>query len=185
MAYFTLGSLPVHMVTNARTDRYGNPIPYAVAGGIMMPVGPTMHIAPGYMSVYVTHSRAPVTPTIPIHTYHSYKSSVNIPPPPPPRSRMDAISGRSVPTISWLNKMVCALDTLKGNVPYIMERTTDSALRVSWHEDAMKIVWDVTKYMMSPHLQDEHTSEQHYNTMHLLVMQGNDILLTNRFSVAG
>jgi hypothetical protein len=204
MAYFTLGGLPVYMMTNVRTDRYGNPIPYVVAGGIMMPVGPTMHTTPAHMpayvlptgtiysahvahsnvpvlptgtiySVHVAHSNVPVTPTIPIHTHDSYRSSVIIPP-PPRRSRMEAISG-NVPTISWLDKMVCAFDTLKGNVPYIMERTTDSALRTSWYQDAMNIVCDVTMYMMSPHLQDEHKSQQHYNTMHLLVTQGNAVLL--------
>lgn len=93
------------------------------------------------------------------------------------RGRLGSLSQSSSLEVSAYNKMMCALDTLKGNVLYIMDRIRDTPLRNSWHDDATHTISEVEAYVATPNLHNDRTSMTHYRVLSSLVAEGNNVMV--------
>lgn len=161
---------------SAPVDVYGNPLPFAVSGGTMIPVARrSMPIA--QIHVPVSAIRMTVQNTPRSNTYNGGYSERVILPKPQIRGRLATLHNKPMPEITPYVKMTCALKTLKTNVLYIMERTSNSSSRDAWYVDALQLIDNVEAYENMPFCHDDGTSMTHFRLLSALVAEGNEVLL--------
>lgn len=149
-------------------DMYGNPLPFAVPGGIMIPI----HREPSGITIRCEPSRVPKN-----YQHGGYCERVILPKPVQQVGRLSYRTQTSNNDVGPHVKMICALNTLKRNVPYIMERTSNSSSRTTWYEDALRLINEVENYDNNPPSHDDRTSMNYFRLLSVLVQEGNEVLL--------